>query len=96
MLSLDDRLRANPAAVTREAEGELVVVLPEHGKFVVLNRVGMRVVQLADGARSLRDIAALIAEEFCADMAQVAADVLKFSGTLCERQVLLPVAPPSS
>lgn len=96
MLNLDDRLRTNPAVVTREAEGELVVVLPDQGKFVVLNMTGARVVQLADGVRSLRDIAALIAGEFSADVAQVEADVLRFAAMLRERQVLTPAPHPTS
>lgn len=90
MLNLDDYLVTNPAVVTREAEGELVVVLPDQGKFVVLNATGARLVQLADGTRSLCAIAGLIAAEFTADAAQVEADVLRFAATLCERQVLTP------
>ncbi len=96
MLNLDDRLMRNPAVVTRETAGELVAVLPDQGKFVVLNVTGARVVHLADGARSLRHIAALIADEFSVDVAQVEADVLRFAAMLCERQVLTPVNSPTS
>jgi len=91
MLNWDDVLMRMPDIVTRETEDELVVVLPEQGKFVVLNVTGARVLQLADGKRALQDIAALIADEFSVDVARVKEDVLTFAISLIERQVLRTV-----
>ena len=88
MLSWDDVLKVKPDIVTRETEGELVVVLPEQGKFVVLNATGARVLQLADGTRALHNIAQAIADEFAADIVQVKEDVMTFASTLVDRQVL--------
>ena len=90
MPSLDDVLVTSERVVTREAEGELVVVLPEKGKFVVLNATGAEMVQLADGERTLGEIAAEIAERFDADLDRVQTDVLTFAQDLSSRGVLVP------
>ena len=89
MLNLDDVLMTSEHVVTREAEGELVVVLPEKGKFVVLNATGAQMVQLADGERTLEEIAVEIADHFDADLSRVRTDVLKFAQDLTSRGVLI-------
>jgi coenzyme PQQ biosynthesis protein PqqD len=88
MLNWDDVLAAAPTLVTRESDGELVVVLPEQGKFVVLNATGARVLQLSDGTHTLREIADTLSAEFKADQAQVDGDVLRFAQALVERGAL--------
>lgn len=80
----------NPKVVTREEDGELVVVMPQRGKFIVLNAPGARVMALVDGVRALDDIAAEIAETFDAPLEKVQADVLRFAAHLVTRGVLLP------
>ena len=42
-------------------EQEAVIVLPDKGEVKVLNEVGARIWALADGSRSVREIAATIA-----------------------------------
>ena len=88
MLNWDDVLVAAPTLVTRESDRELVVVLPEQGKFVVLNPTGARVLHLSDGTRTLREIADTLAVEFSADQAQVESDVLRFAQALADRGAL--------
>ena len=88
MLNWDDVLAAAPTLVTRESDGELVVVLPDKGKYVVLNATGARVLQLSDGTRTLREIADTLAAKFDVDPAQVDGDVLRFAQTLVERGAL--------
>ena len=88
MLNWDDVLAASPTLVTRESDGELVVVLPEKGKFVVLNATGARVLQLSDGTRTLREIADTLSAEFGAEQAQVEGDVLRFAQAMVERGAL--------
>ena len=88
MLNWDDVLAAASTLVTRESDGELVVVLPEKGKFVVLNATGARVLHLSDGTRTLRDIADTLAAEFDADQTQVEGDVLRFAEALVDRGAL--------
>ncbi len=88
MLSWDDVLARNPQIVTRKSDNELVVVMPDQGRYVVLNETGSRVLLLSDGTRTLDAIAVTIAEEFTADLGQVQQDVLHFAGTLIERGIL--------
>jgi hypothetical protein len=88
MLSLDDVLKTDPKVISRESEDELVVVQPDKGKFVVLNATGAKVVELADGVRTLGEIAAEIAETFGVAQDRVEADVLTFAASLKERGIL--------
>lgn len=88
MLNWDDVLAAASTLVTRESDGELVVVLPEQGKFVVLNATGARVLHLSDGTRTLREIADTLAAEFAADPSQVEGDVMRFAQSLVDRGAL--------
>jgi coenzyme PQQ biosynthesis protein PqqD len=89
MLSLNDVVVISDKIVTRETEGELVVVLPEKGKFVVLNATGAEMMQLADGERTLAEIATEIADRFDADLSRVQTDVLNFARDLTSRDVLI-------
>ncbi len=91
MLNWDDVLRRASTIVTRESGNELVVVLPEQGKFIVLNATGARVLHLADGVRTLREIAHTIAHEFDAEPTKVESDVLRFAASLLERGALVAV-----
>ena len=85
MLTLDDVLTLAPGAVTRESDGEQVVVLPERGKFIVLNQTGADVLRSIDGQLSLKEIAATLSVRHDVPLAQVEGDVLAFAGELLER-----------
>lgn len=89
MLNLADVFRPVPGAVSRKSGDELVVILPEQGRFVVLNETGAQVWRLADGQRSLRDIAAALAEQWRIEPARAEADVLRLAGQLLERGALV-------
>jgi tRNA pseudouridine-54 N-methylase len=88
MLDLDDVLVLAPGVVSRESDNELVVVLPEQGKFVVLNETGADVFESMDGQRTLREIAAILSEHHDVPLEQVEADVLTLAGKLLERKAL--------
>ena len=68
----------SPQAVGRQLDGEAVVVLPEQGRVKVLNEVGARVWELADGSRTVADIVETLAGEYDADPAEIKEDVLTF------------------
>jgi hypothetical protein len=69
-------------------EGEAVLVLPERGEVKVLNPVGARIWQLADGHRTLGDIVAVICAEYAVEPAQAQADVLDFAAELARKGVV--------
>ena len=61
---------------------------PVQGKVRVLNPVGARVWELADGQRTLGDIVEAIATEFQVDVARVETDIPVFCEDLAQRGVL--------
>lgn len=85
MPNLNDVLRIAPGVVSRESDGELVVVLPEQGKFVVLNGTGADVFQSVDGQRSLAEIAVALSERYDVPLEQTQTDVLAFAQKLLDR-----------
>ena len=91
MLDLDDVLILAPGVVSRESGSELVVVLPEQGKFVVLNETGADVFQSMDGRRTLGEIAATLSKRHDVPLEQVETDVLALAGKLLDRKAVHPV-----
>ena len=81
--------RRRPEAVSRNVEGQEVIVLPLVGEIQVLNAVGARIWSLVDGSRSAKAIAGLIESEFAVDAATARTDTLTFLGTLKARDLLL-------
>jgi hypothetical protein len=81
--------RRRPEAVSRNVEGQEVVVLPLIGEIQVLNAVGARIWSLIDGKRSVDEIARTIESEFTVDEPTARADTLKFLGTLRDRDLLV-------
>ena len=62
----------------RLLEDEAVVVLPARGEVKVLNEVGAHIWSLADGSRSVREIAATISATYAVTTAEAEADTLAF------------------
>jgi len=85
MPNLDNVLSLTPGVVSRESDGELVVVLPEQGKYFVLNGTGADVFQSVDGERSLAEIAAALSERYAVPLEQTQADVLTLAQKLLDR-----------
>ena len=86
MLTLHDVLALAPGVISRESDGELVVVLPQDGKFFVLNGTGAEVFGLLDGQRTLDAIAATLrAHHPDSALEQVQADVLAFAEKILQR-----------
>ncbi len=86
MLTSNDVLAVVPDVVSRLNEGELVVVLPQAGKFFVLNGTGAEAFQLLDGERTLAKIAvALHAGYEDIPLARVQTDVLALAQKLLAR-----------
>ena len=73
----DAPMRASDV-VSQVIEGEAILVHPGQGKVRVLNPVGARLWELADGTRSLADMAETLVSEYDVELAQARADVLAF------------------
>jgi hypothetical protein len=88
MLNGNEILKLNPELALKETDDEMVVVLPDQGKYVVLNATGAKVIQLVDGEKTLTEVAVVISESFDEDAGQVLQDVLKFSEDMLARGIL--------
>ena len=79
-----------PAAKARGRllDREAVIVLPDRGEVKVLNEVGARIWALADGTRSVREIAAAIASSYDVSPAQAEADTVIFLQELRDKALI--------
>lgn len=88
MLSSNSIPAPNPNVVGRMVDGEAVLVLPDQGQVKVLNPVGARIWSLADGSRSIAQIAQVICDEYDVDPQQAQADALEFFTRLEDKGVV--------
>jgi hypothetical protein len=86
---LDSLPRQAPNVVSRQIEDEAVLVHPLQGKVRVLNAVGARVWELADGQRTVAEIAQTITTEYDVELPRAQADVLAFCDDLAQAGVLM-------
>lgn len=78
-----------PGVISRLMDGEAVLVHPAQGKVRVLNTVGARVWELADGSRDLAALAEAIAAEYAISPERAVADVSAFCEDLVRRGVMV-------
>jgi len=88
MMTLDSIPVPVPTVQGRQLEAEAVLVLPDKGEVKVLNAVGARIWALADGARSVRDIAAALCAEYPVTPAEAEADALAFVRELAAKGIV--------
>ena len=75
--------------VLAQGAGETMILLtPDSGEYFTLNEVGGRIWELADGSRSVTEIAGLLVEEYEAPLEEIQADALKLLGELAEEQLV--------
>lgn len=77
-----------PGVVSRLVDDEAVIVHPGQGMVRALNEVGSRLWELADGQRSVADLAAALAAEYAVDLPCAQADALAFCEDLAARGVM--------
>jgi hypothetical protein len=70
-------------------EDEAVVVLPDRGQVKVLNEVGAQIWTLADGTRSVREIAAAVCRVYAVPPAVAEADTLTFLAELRQKGLIV-------
>ena len=75
--------------VLAQAAGDTVILLtPDSGEYFTLNEVGGRIWELADGSRSVADIAGVLVEEYEAPLEDIQADALDILDELAEVQLV--------
>jgi hypothetical protein len=81
--------------VAREIEGEIVIVpisagIGETGEeLYTLNETGQAIWQKLDGRRTLKNVAACLADEFTSSLSELEADVMGFATELAQRGILV-------
>lgn len=76
----------------RLLDGEAVVLRQRAGEVMVLNEVGARILELADGTTPVAGWVEALAAEYEVGRDELARDVLYFAGELAAAEVLEPVA----
>jgi hypothetical protein len=87
-VSLESYPRPTALARGRLLDQEAVIVLPDKGEVKVLNEVGACIWALADGSRSVREIAAEIARQYDVSSTQAEVDTLEFLRELREKALI--------
>jgi hypothetical protein len=87
-ISLESYPHPTAKARGRLLDREAVIVLPDRGEVKVLNEVGARIWALADGSRSVREIAADIARGYDVSPAQAETDTVMFLQELREKTLI--------
>jgi phosphoribosylpyrophosphate synthetase len=81
-----------PAQAARVASrvygGDAVVISPDQGMVRMLNLTATRIWQLADGSRSVEEIAATLTGEFDVDLDQARQSVIRLLTELSEKQLI--------
>ena len=85
----DNRIPTHhPQIAARVFSGEAVIITPAENKVRMLNTVGSRVWELADGTRTVDEIAGVLAAEFDVDAAQAQASAAGFVDELAAKGLL--------
>ena len=75
--------------ILAQAAGETVILLtPDSGEYFTLNEVGGRIWELADGSRTVSEIAGALAGEYDAPVEEIRADALELLGELAEERLV--------
>ena len=81
--------KPHPQTAGRVIDGEAVFILSEISEINVLNEVGSRIFELADGSRTLNEISQAISDEYEVSSQQAEQDVLEFVQKLVKQNVLV-------
>jgi hypothetical protein len=92
MIVVTDIPHQAPNVISRVVDGEAVLVHLGQNKVRVLNPVGARLWELADGRHAVSEIAQMIATEYQVELARAQGDALVFYEDLTGRGVLIPNA----
>lgn len=84
----DLKPRRQAGVASRLFNGEAVLIDPAQNKVRMLNPVGSRIWELADGSRTLAEIIDTLVAEFEVEPAQAAASVRAFVEELVARELL--------
>lgn len=79
----------HPQTAGRVIDGEAVLILADSSEVQVLNPVGSRIFELADGTLSLEQIVQMVVDEYEVSAGDARRDCLEFVQDMVERQVFV-------
>ncbi len=83
-----NNLIRNPELVTRQIDGEVVIMIPGQGKILALNEVGSFIWDMIDGTNSKESILAALCGEFEVSPEEAAVDIEEFTTVLAEKGLI--------
>ena len=81
--------KPHPQTAGRVIDKEAVLILSESSEVNVLNQVGSRIFELADGTHTIADIAEIICSEFEVSTDEAQEDTITFIKKMEKRQVFV-------
>jgi hypothetical protein len=78
----------SPSAAYQIIDGEAVIIVPSEQMVNVLNPVGSRIWDLADGRKTVREIAEFLTREFDVPYETALNDAIEFTGDLAEKRMM--------
>ena len=78
----------SPSAAYQIIEGEAVIINSSEQMVNVLNPVGSRIWDLADGRKTIAEIAELLAQEFDVSYETALKDAIEFTGDLADKKMM--------
>jgi coenzyme PQQ synthesis protein D (PqqD) len=94
-VSLDSVCKPSEDIVAREIDGNILIVplvagiVEVEGQLFALNTTGRAIWKKLDGHSTLKDVAALLADDFAMRPAEIENDVVKFADELTRRRLLV-------
>ena len=79
----------HPQTAGRVIDGEAILILADASEINVLNPVGARIFELADGTHATNEIIATITAEYEVTSEEATEDVLDFLQDLVDQQILV-------
>ena len=93
-LDLQVRPVQNPRTASRAFDDETVVIDPTINVARMLNSVGTRIWDLADGQHTIADIAAILEAEYAVSTEEALLSVRNFVEELIRRELVTLASPP--
>lgn len=88
-MDLDTKVTVPLQVMSREVDGETVLLDLASGMYFGIDEVGTRIWVLLGEGKTVGEVASTIAEEYDAKAEQITADTLEFVGLLLDKGLIL-------
>ena len=87
-ITLQSRIALDPRVRFRRFENDGIVIHQKTAEAIVVSDVATRLLEMADGARTLQECAAVIGSEFDAPAEVIERDLIAFASELAEAGIV--------